>query len=219
MMAFYKEHQVNPFGSCLPLVLQMPVFLSLFYMLRKDLKIDICHEKLVELGAIDKTGHVLNNALLQKTSCNTPSAQFLFIDDITTKATGAVLVVLIVLYIGSQLASSVLMSVSADRNQRLLMIGLPFLFVTFIISFPAGLIVYWITTNLWTVGQQYVVRKTMGPMRPPTLATAGGPAVVSGKEAKAKGKGKGGEAAPAKPSGPPPVPPRQRKKKRSGRRR
>lgn len=217
MMAFYKEHQVNPFGSCLPLVLQMPVFLSLFYMLRKDLKIDICHEKLVGLGTIDKTGHVLNNALLQKTSCNTPSAQFLFIDDITTKATGAVLVVLIVLYIGSQLASSVLMSVSADRNQRLLMIGLPFLFVTFIISFPAGLIVYWITTNLWTVGQQYVVRKTMGPMRPPTLATAGGPAVVSGKEA--KGKGKGGEAAPAKPSGPPPVPPRQRKKKRSGRRR
>lgn len=219
MMAFYKEHQVNPFGSCLPLVLQMPVFLSLFYMLRKDLKIDICHEKLVELGAIDKTGHVLNNALLQKTSCNTPSAQFLFIDDITTKATGAVLVVLIVLYIGSQLASSVLMSVSADRNQRLLMIGLPFLFVTFIISFPAGLIVYWITTNLWTVGQQYVVKRTIGPIKPLTPAIAGGPAVVSGKEAKGKGKGKGGEAAPAKPSGPPPVPPRQRKKKRSGRRR
>ena len=42
MMKFYQENKVNPFGSCLPLVLQLPVFFSLFYMLRKDLKIDIC---------------------------------------------------------------------------------------------------------------------------------------------------------------------------------
>src|SRR5947199_10729003 len=45
MMKFYQENKVNPFGSCLPLVLQMPVFISLFYMLRKDLKIDICGPK------------------------------------------------------------------------------------------------------------------------------------------------------------------------------
>src|SRR3954449_13206239 len=145
MMAFYKEHQVNPFGSCLPLLLQMPVFLSLFYMLRKDLKIDICPVKLQAIGAIKTVNghhHVINDHLLQKTACNTPSAKFLFIPDITTNATGAVLVALIVLYIGSQLASSLLMSVSADRNQRLLMMGLPIVFVTFIINFPAGLIVY-----------------------------------------------------------------------------
>ena len=42
MMKFYRENQVNPLGSCLPLVLQLPVFISLFYMLRKDLKVDIC---------------------------------------------------------------------------------------------------------------------------------------------------------------------------------
>ena len=42
MMKFYQENKVNPFGSCLPLVLQLPVFISLFYMLRKDLKLDIC---------------------------------------------------------------------------------------------------------------------------------------------------------------------------------
>ena len=42
MMKFYQENKVNPFGSCLPLVLQIPVFISLFYMLRKDLKVDIC---------------------------------------------------------------------------------------------------------------------------------------------------------------------------------
>jgi len=215
MMAFYKEHQVNPFGSCLPLLLQMPVFLSLFYMLRKDLKIDICHDKLVELGALDKASHVINDGLLQKTPCNTPSAHFLFIDDITTKATGGVLVILIVLYIGSQLASSVLMSVTADRNQRLLMIGLPFLFVTFIISFPAGLIVYWITTNLWTVGQQYLIRSRMGPITPlkPATAPAGAAAVVQGKEPSTPRNGNS-----SGPAVPPPRSPRK-KKKRSGRRR
>jgi YidC/Oxa1 family membrane protein insertase len=221
MMALYKEHQVNPFGSCLPLLLQMPVFLSLFYMLRKDLKLDICPQKLINIHAVQVVGghrHVINDALLQKTSCGTPDAKFLFIHDITTKATGGVLVALIVLYIGSQLASSVLMSVSADRNQRLLMIGLPFIFTTFIIRFPAGLILYWITTNLWTVGQQYTVRRVMGPMTPPKLPgasePAGAAAVVSGKEAKVAPAAAGGGGGSATP----PPPPR-RKKKRSGRRR
>src|SRR3954454_3124408 len=113
MMAFYKEHQVSPFGSCLPLLAQMPVFISLFYMLRKDLKIDICPEVLTHTNppAIDAAGHVLNNAVLTKTACATPDAKFLFIPDITTKATGAVLVVLIIMYVGSQLASGLLMSV------------------------------------------------------------------------------------------------------------
>ena len=223
MMALYKEHQVNPFGSCLPLLLQMPVFLSLFYMLRKDLKIDICHDRLVSLHAINPAGHVIDNAKLQSTSCGTPDAKFLFIHDITTKATGGVLVLLIALYIGSQLASSVLMSVSADRNQRLLMIGLPFIFTTFIIRFPAGLILYWITTNLWTVGQQYGVRRFMGPMTPPKVvaAPAGATAVVSDREARAAtGKAvKPATAGNSGGSGSSPPPPPRRKKKRSGRRR
>ncbi len=216
MMAFYKEHQVNPFGSCLPLVLQMPVFLSLFYMLRKDLRHDIC-------PAINP-GHVAN----PKPCGSSDASQFLFIHDITDKATGGVLIALIVLYIGSQLASSVLMSVSADRNQRMLMIGLPFVFTTFIINFPAGLIVYWITTNLWTVGQQYVVRRTMGPLRPAgAVAPAGAAAATGSAKAPDGGKGdrrkdgagaKAGGADAAKPrSGPPPS--ARRKKKRSGRRR
>src|SRR3954454_9248419 len=45
MMKFYQENKVNPLGSCLPLLAQMPVFISLFYMLRKDLKQDICPDK------------------------------------------------------------------------------------------------------------------------------------------------------------------------------
>src|SRR5438067_8889388 len=68
MMALYKEHQVNPFGSCLPLVLQMPVFLALFYMLRKDLKIDICPQKLIDVGAMDQAHHVIDSGKLASTA-------------------------------------------------------------------------------------------------------------------------------------------------------
>jgi hypothetical protein len=48
MMEMYKKHQVNPFGSCLPLLAQMPVFISLFYLLREDLKTDICGPSIPE---------------------------------------------------------------------------------------------------------------------------------------------------------------------------
>ena len=87
---------------------------------------------------------------------------FLFIPDLTAKATGAVLITLIVLYVGTQLASSLLMSITTDRTQRLIFMALPFFFVIFIINFPAGLLVYWITTNTWTILQQYIIRRTVG---------------------------------------------------------
>ena len=94
-------------------------------------------------------------------------AQFLFIPDLTNRAYGYVLVVLIVLYVGSQLASTLLMSTTTDKTQRMIFLALPFFFVLFVWQFPAGLLVYWITTNLWTIVQQAIVRKRLGPMRPP----------------------------------------------------
>src|SRR5919109_718344 len=152
MMKFYQENKVNPLGSCLPLVAQMPVFIALFYMLRTDLKHDIC-------PAIAQFV-VKHHTTVSSTSCDQVdpgSAKFLFVPDLTHKPTGAVLVVLILLYVGSQLASSLLMTVSADANQRRLMLILPLVFVAFIINFPAGLIVYWITTNVWTkIGRAHV---------------------------------------------------------------
>src|SRR5919112_2764866 len=54
MMKFYQENKVNPFSSCLPIVAQLPVFFSLFYMLRKDLKIDICPD-IVQYAAAHNT--------------------------------------------------------------------------------------------------------------------------------------------------------------------
>ena len=76
------------------------------------------------------------------------------------------LVALIVLYVGTQLASSLMMSSpTMDQTQRRIMLFMPLFFVIFIINFPAGVIVYWITTNTWTIGQQYVVKRRIGPMR------------------------------------------------------
>src|SRR3954465_7199778 len=76
-MKFYSENKVNPFASCLPLAAQLPVFLSLFYMLRKDLRYDICPD--VNPPTVPTP----------KPCGSTPESQFWFIPDITDKATGS----------------------------------------------------------------------------------------------------------------------------------
>jgi YidC/Oxa1 family membrane protein insertase len=230
-MKFYQEHKVNPFASCLPLVAQLPVFLSLFYMLRKDLRHDICPDINPESVANPKPcGH-------------SDASQFWFIHDITDKATGSVLVVLIVLYVGSQLVSSLLMmTATADKNQKTIMLLLPFFFVAFVFRFPAGLIMYWITTNIWTIGQQQFLRRVIGrnaPEPPPLpdggvavapagggggtggglLARLSGAAQQANANAGGNGTASGNGAEEARVTKAPPPPPRSRKKKRSGRRR
>ena len=117
MMRFYKENKVNPFASCIPLIAQLPVFITLFYVLRNELPADIGCE----------AGH-----------CGS-EASFLFINDLTAKAHGGELIALLILYIGTQLISGLVMAVTADKSQRTMMFVLPFIFVPFVISFPAGL--------------------------------------------------------------------------------
>jgi len=218
MMKFYRENKINPFASCLPLLAQLPVFLSLFYMLRKDLRFDICPEIQAAHGAPPANPIPCGEG---------GDAGFLFIPDLTNKATGWVLAVLIVLYVGSQLFSTLLMSTTTDRTQRMIFLALPFFFVIFIINFPAGLLLYWITTNLWTIVQQAIIRKRLGPMRPPGAESGmglgellrGGASSSDDSARKKEPALAGGANVPkGKPSGPPPAPPR-RKKKRSGRRR
>ena len=232
VMKFYQENKVNPFGSCLPLAAQLPVFISLFYMLRTSLRHDICPD--------------LNPAHVAHTvPCGSHGdAGFLFVHDLTNKATGATLIVLLVLYVATQLGSS-LMATNAtmDRNQRLMMLFLPLVFVFIVIGFPAGLLVYWITTNTWTILQQYVIKRRLGPT--PAVATAGetgagAGAGGTGTSAAPKPKPEGGggltsrllsraasngeppagevQKRPRGPQAAPPPPPRK-KKKRSGRRR
>ena len=106
------------------------------------------------------------------------------------------------------------------------MLLFPVIFVVILFRYPAGLLVYWITTNVWTIGQQYLIRRRLPPpARPPetspsngkpkrplraALAAAAGAAGVAGVDSAARGA--------TSPTAAPPRPPRK-KKKRSGRRR
>ncbi len=222
VMKFYSENKINPFASCLPLLAQIPFFIGLFYLLQDDLRRHICPNAPKLAAAADgrppPCGDIPNP---------TGAEQFLFIPDLTAGAEGWVLAVLMLLYVGSQLLSTLLTPTTPDRNQQMLMYGLPLVFAIFILlyEFPAGLLVYWITTNLWTVGQGYVLRKKLGPIMPPKPAGDGDADEGGGLLSKLAGGGVAPKqpataqaTARAKPSGPPPPPPRK-KKKRSGRRR
>jgi YidC/Oxa1 family membrane protein insertase len=209
VMAFYQREKVNPLGSCLPLVLQIPFFISLFYLLRSaEFKADIAG-----------------------------NAAFGPIEDLATKVTGdpVLLGVLIVLYVGTQLAATAVTAFSADPTQRRIMLALPFVFVIFIVNFQAGLIVYWITTNVWTIGQQLLVKKLYPKPVPAAAASdgddavkpargkpAGTPAAASAVAADGGGSKRGkGSAESSDNGGPAKAPPQspRKKKKRSGRRR
>ena len=229
IMKFYSENKINPFASCLPLLAQFPFFIGLFYLLQGPLRGHICGDAPGVVrgadGKLPPCGDVPNP---------TGAEQFLFVPDLTAGAEGMVLAALLVLYVASQLLSTLLTPTTPDRNQQMLMYGLPLVFAIFILfyEFPAGLLVYWITTNLWTVGQGYLLRKKLGPIMPVKLGdddagAKAGAGAGAGKEtmfSKLTSGAMGAKSAPApaaparKPSGPPPRSPRK-KKKRSGRRR
>jgi len=183
MMRFYKENKVNPFASCIPLLAQLPVFITLFYVLQHDLRFDVC-------GQTAKTCSEF--AVEQGHSAGFFGESFLLINDLTAKATGSELIILLVIYVGTQLISGLVMSVTADKSQRTLMFMLPLIFVPFILNFPAGLILYWITTNIWTIGQSFVIQKLIPA---PVAATPEGAAAIAAAK-------------------PPPPPPKKKKRKR-----
>jgi YidC/Oxa1 family membrane protein insertase len=173
-MKLYQQHRVNPAGACLPLVFQLPVFISLFYMLRHDLRYDICPSI-----NLNEAGEKITGNGFPKSCGDIPAAHFLGIPDITAKATGSTLIILLVLYVGTQVVSTLVMAQpNMEPRQRYLMLALPVVFVPFVIGFPAGLLVYWITTNVWTLAQQFTIRETLGRrwdhQHETKLAAAGG---------------------------------------------
>jgi YidC/Oxa1 family membrane protein insertase len=164
MMRIYQENNVNPFASCLPLLLQLPVFLALFQLLRSN--------------------H------FQEEVRSAGEQSWLFISDLTEKATGGELIALLALYLGTSVVAGLIMSGgTSNPQQRMIALGLPILFTPIMIGFPAGLLVYWISTNVWTMGQQAVVKVFFPPEEQPTPE----------------------EVRAAKP---PPLPPRKRKRRR-----
>ena len=168
IMKFYKENEINPFASLLPVAVQIPVFIGLYYTLRTRLREDICPG----LQAVYRHAYALHhNIPLREAAGHTTAchglngSSWLFIHDLTNTATGLTLVALIVLYVGAQLASSLMLQApTTDQTQRRMMLLLPLFFVILIISFPAGLILYWITTNTWTMAQQWALRRRIEPV-------------------------------------------------------
>lgn len=131
--AYYREHKVNPLGAIGPTLLQLPVFLSLYFLMRQD----------VASGVFQHAG-------------------FLFIPDLTARAHGTVLAVLILGYVLSQLAASAIATRTLSGGHRKVALALPLLFVGIATRFPAGLLVYWITSSVWNVGQQLVLWRAKG---------------------------------------------------------
>ena len=145
LMKFYKENKINPAASCLPILFQIPVFLALFFVLKNFEKEVFPKYPGSELGWLWN----LVPDITQPLSSDPLSA-----------------VILLILYAASQTASTYFMSSTMDKMQRYLLLALPLIFLFFVINFPAGLMIYWVTTNLWTTGQGLVTRK----LRPKPVA-------------------------------------------------
>ena len=169
-MKLYQEHSVNPFGACLPLVFQMPVFFALYLVLRSFSKHPPGGQAAIDRGDFAFLGSFIPNITL------------------ATDKVGVAGIILIVLYVTSQAASTLLMPNTMDPRQRYMFLALPFIFVIFVIRFPVGLMLYWITTNLWTVGQQTVLRKLMPPPAPPPPSKAAEGRLCEGRRRRAQGR-------------------------------
>ncbi|MBA3718582.1 MAG: YidC/Oxa1 family membrane protein insertase [Actinobacteria bacterium] len=176
LMKFYKENSINPAASCLPLLAQFPVFIALYFVLRTFAK---------EAG---QPGSAIFG----------DDFNWLGLIDITKHASHGWGPLLLVIYAGSQVASTFFMSATMNKGQRYLMMALPLVFITFIMRFPAGLVLYWATTNLWTVGQGIVTRQLM----PKTPA----PNLFQRRTSKPAPEDSGDGAKPPKPVEPAPAP-------------
>jgi len=123
-MRLYQEYRVNPFSSCLPLLIQLPVFICLYYAIRGTPEIK--------------------------------HASFLFIPSL-----GEPWLPLFIFYIITQFVSTeLMMTPETEPQQKWIMRAMPIFFIFVLYKFPAGLMLYWVTTNLWTIGQQVIIKRT-----------------------------------------------------------
>jgi YidC/Oxa1 family membrane protein insertase len=207
MAAFYKENKVNPYGSCLPLLVQLPIFFALYILLSRIGEEVLAGDDLSMFG-----GWIPSITMnLQDLAATT-------------------LWPLMAIYVLSQMGSTILMPTSMDPKQKYIFLFLPIVFAYFIVNppfgaavFPAGLLIYWITTNLWTCGQAAVIRVWFPPPLPPAakqempkakkkggLLRRGGPATAMPKarkeQAAAEPSGAEELEAPAAGAGPAPAP-------------
>lgn len=187
-MALYSEHKTNPFASCLPLLLQMPIFFSLFRVLNGRL----------ESGASGdgKSIGLLSDELRVQASEATMfgaklSDTFLGADTSATRWIAAVLIVTMVAttFFSQRQLTFKNMPASAlegpmAQQQKILLYALPFIFVLSGPNFPIGVLIYWTISNAWSMGQQfYVIRRN------PTPGSEAEKALIARKTERAARKG------------------------------
>ncbi len=190
LMKFYRENKINPAASCLPIVAQIPVFFALYLVLRH-----------ADTNLFPKYGG---------------SPEWLNLVDITEPVRHGWGPLLLVIYVASQLTSSWYMSTTMQGAQRYLLLILPVVFVPFLINFPSGLMIYWLTTNLWTTGQGVITRRMIPKPEPPARRTSRTPrAEPAADDGAAQGKQRAQKQSGAAVAGPP----RRVKRKRGGSRR
>jgi len=170
-MKLYKDSGTNPFASCLPILLQMPIFFTLFRLLNHAsngvAKGVLTTEQAQQFGAAKLFGVVpLSDTFLKANG------------DVAVMVTAAFLVV--AMTATTFLTQRQLMSknMPADalsgpyaQQQKMLLYVLPLVFAVGGIAFPIGVLLYWTTSNLWTMGQQfYVIRNNPAPGTPAARA-------------------------------------------------
>jgi YidC/Oxa1 family membrane protein insertase len=214
LMKFYRENKINPYASCLPIVFQIPIFFALFFVLRDFEEEVFCSDELGGQAVCQFNADGPVRALPEFES----RLEWLDLVTITDDVGGsAASILLVVIYVVSQLSSTYLMSTSMQSAaQRWMIMLLPIAFVPFLFSigFPNGLMIYWLTTNLWTAGQGIVTRRLMPkPVAAPPKRSSRTPpreAAAAAREEPAS-DGATGSTAPVRQG-----PPRRVKRKKGG---
>ena len=174
MMALYKETGTNPFASCLPLLLQMPIFFALFQVLNG---ISNLSPKGVftwpQYSDLLQQAHdaAILGAPLYGTFLGADDVAADGFNPVATRILSAILIVLMTATTFITQRQMLVKNVAADnpmvRQQRIMMYVFPFMFAVFGINFPIGVLIYWFSTNVWSMGQQfYVIRNNPQPGTP-----------------------------------------------------
>nr|WP_223187285.1 membrane protein insertase YidC [Streptomyces sp. CBMA29] len=170
MMKLYKETGTNPLSSCLPILAQSPFFFALYHVLSniaKGHEVGVIHANLVDSA---KNAHIFGAPLAAKFLDGAAKVESL---GATQTNVRIVTVIMILMMSASQfytqrqlMTKNVDMTVKTPfmQQQKMLMYVFPVIFAVMGINFPVGVLVYWLTTNVWTMGQQmFVIRRNPTP--------------------------------------------------------
>lgn len=172
-MALYKEHNANPVAGCLPLVLQLPIFYALFHVLSRIKPSSDGQFHAVAQLSQGQVQDAANATIFGAPIAAAFSSSQSLVDALNGSLTATkVLAVVMIVLMGlstfitqrQMMARNTSTDPQQQRIQRIMLYVLPFSFAIFGFNFPLGVLLYWLTTNIWSMGQQFVVLRRMNPV-------------------------------------------------------